>query len=336
MSHKILITGAAGYIGSNATYIFLQKGYEVVAIDNFSMGNRQALEELQKKFGEKQLRFYEADTGKDIPSILEKEPGIEAVVHYAAKCSVSESMERPEDYFDNNTLGTHALLKAIMKAGINKIIFSSTCAVYGNAQYTPLDENHQINPESPYGTSKRLSEVMMEWYSKLGRLNFVILRYFNVCGASDDGMIGDSKKPSVHLMQNVIRGALGIEPFNLTCGKFNTPDGTPIRDFVNVVDLNEAHLAGLEYLLNGGTSEIINIGTGQGHSVLEIVAEVQKITGVTFEVKSGEARKGEADKMIASIDKARKVLHWEPKRDLTQSVNSLITWYKAHPRGWDH
>ena len=175
---------------------------------------------------------------------------------------------------------------------------------------------------------------MIDWYSKLKGLNYVILRYFNVCGASDDGTIGDSKKPSVHLMQNVVRGALGIEPFYLTCGKFDTPDGTPIRDYVNVVDLNEAHLKALEYLGKEATSEIINLGTGNGNSVLEIVKNVEEITGKHIAVDSGAARSGEYATMIASIDKAQKLLGWKPTRSLQQSVESLVKWYTAHPHGW--
>jgi UDP-glucose 4-epimerase len=223
-----------------------------------------------------------------------------------------------------------------LKYNINKIVFSSTCAVYGTAKTVPIDETHPTNPDNPYGQSKRMIEQMMEWYSKLNGLNFVILRYFNVCGASDDGFIGDSKKPSMLLMQNAVRGAMGIEPFHLTCADSETPDRTPIRDYVNVVDLNEAHLKAIEYLLNGGKSEIINIGTGAGSSVLEIVNKVQEITGKKFELSKAEARKGESPRLVASIEKAKKVLGWQPKRTIEDGVKSLITWYTAHPHGWDH
>lgn len=331
-----MVTGAGGYIGSIATKLFLEKGLEVIAVDNFSKGFKQPLELLQKEYGTEKFRFYEQDLLGDFSDLFKKEPGIELVVNYAALCSVNESMEKPELYFQVNTLGTNNLISQMMAHGITKIVFSSTCATFGDAQYVPIDEKHPTNPDSPYGESKLLVEKMMDWYSKLGKLNYVVLRYFNVCGASDDGSIGDSKKPSVHMMQNAVRGALGIEPFYLTCGTFDTPDGTPIRDYVNVVDLNEAHYAAIQYLLGGGSSELINLGTGTGSSVLEIVNKVQEVTGVTFEFTRGEARKGESDKMIASIEKAKKVLGWEPKRSIEDSVKSLVTWYKQHPHGWDY
>ncbi|MDH7476243.1 MAG: UDP-glucose 4-epimerase GalE [Microgenomates group bacterium] len=334
MTKKILITGAGGYIGSVATYLFLQNDYEVVALDNFSTGYRQPLELLQKKFGQKKLRFYQADIKNDLSNILKKEPGIFAAVHYAASCLVDESVKKPEKYFDNNVCGSHNLLITLMNFKINKIIFSSTCAVYGEAAYVPIDEKHPTNPTNPYGESKRMVEKMIEWYGKLKNLEYVILRYFNVCGASEDGLIGDSKKPSTLLVQNAVRGALGIEPFFLTCPKVDTPDGTPIRDYINVLDLNEAHLKALIYLANGGKSEIINLGTGTGNSVLEVVKQVQNTTGVKFTVKKTTPRLGEYAKTIAKIDKAKKILNWAPKRTIGDSVKSLIKWYKKNPNGW--
>jgi UDP-glucose 4-epimerase len=332
---KILITGAAGYIGSVAAYLLLQNGYEVVALDNFTTGYRQPLELLKQKFGQEKFRHYETDIHQDLSPTFEKEKEISAVLHYAASCLVDESVKNPEKYFYNNVVGSQNLLASLIKFGIRDIIFSSTCAVYGEAQYMPIDEKHPIEPSTPYGASKHMVEEMIEWYGKLKNLHYVILRYFNVCGASDDGLIGDSKKPSTLLMQNTVRGALGIEPFYLTCPEVSTPDKTPIRDYINVVDLNEAHLKALEYLANGGASEIINLGTGTGNSVLEIVNKVQDITGVKFPLQKAAPREGDDAKKIASIDKAKKVLGWEPKRTIEDSVKSLVAWYKAHPRGWE-
>ena len=331
---KILITGAGGYIGSVATHLLLQKEYEVIALDNFTTGYRGPLNLLKDKYGEKQLRYYEADLASDLSPIFEKEKNISAVLHYAASCSVNESMQNPQKYFANNFSATQNFLSHVIKNDIHSIVFSSTCAVYGEAKYVPIDEKHPTKPANPYGESKRMVEIMLGWYAQLKGLNHVILRYFNVCGATDDSMIGDSKNPSVHLMQNAVRGALGIEPFYLTCGKFDTPDGTPIRDYVNVVDLNNAHLKALEYLMNGGKSEIINLGTGTGNTVLEIVKKVEEITGKQIKVDHGEARAGEYAKMIASIEKAEKVLGWKPEHTLQQSVESLVKWYTARPHGW--
>lgn len=335
MSKKVLITGAGGYIGSVSAYLFLQNDYEVVALDNFSRGFKSPLNFLQEKFGKDKLRFYQYNLSDDLGELFKKEEGIEVVVHYAALCLVNESVEDPQKYFSNNVCGSLKLLSTILKLGIKKIVFSSTCAVYGEAEYVPVDEKHPINPVNPYGLSKRMVEQMIEWYEKTYGLSYVILRYFNICGASDDGRIGDSKKPSVLLVQNAVKGALGLEPFYLTCPEVDTPDKTPIRDYINVVDLNTAHLKAVDYLLQGGTSEIINLGTGTGNSVLEIVEKVQEVTGVKFDLKKAEPRKGEYAKMIASIEKAKKVLGWEPTHSIEDSVNSLVKWYKDHPKGWD-
>jgi len=292
------------------------------------------LEELQKKYGNSMLTIYETDL-KKIASVFEKEKKIDMVVHYAASCLVDESVKNPYKYFENNVGGTNSLLKAMTDAGVLKLVFSSTCAVYGEAQYMPIDEKHPLAPSQPYGASKQMVEELIKWYSQLKGVRYVILRYFNVCGASDDGLIGDSKKPSSLLMQNAVRGALGIEPFNLTCPEVNTPDKTPIRDYVNVVDLNEAHLKALEHLMEGKNSEIINLGTGSGNSVMEIISQVKKITGAQFEIGKTVPREGDDAKKIADITKAKKVLGWQPKRSVADSVESLITWYKSHPRGWE-
>ena len=334
MKNTILVTGAGGYIGSVATYVFLQNGYKVIAVDNFTTGYRQPLEELQRKFGNSTLTIYETDL-KKIATVFEKEKKIDMVIHYAASCLVDESVKNPYKYFDNNVGGTNSLLKAMTDAGVLNLVFSSTCAVYGEAHYMPIDEKHPLSPSQPYGASKQMVEELITWYALLKKLNYVILRYFNVCGATDDGLIGDSKKPSSLLMQNAVRGALGIEPFNLTCPEVDTPDKTPIRDYVNVVDLNEAHLKAVEYLMKGMTSEIINLGTGTGNSVMEIITQVKKITGATFEVGKSAPREGDDAKKIADISKAKKILGWEPRRSISDSVNSLIKWYNVHPQGWE-
>ena len=333
---KILVTGAGGYIASIATYLFLQKGYEVVALDNLQTGYRAPIDFLIAKFGNDKIRFYEMDLKADLSSLFEKEKDIEAVVHYAASCLVDESMKNPEKYFRNNILGTLNLLSQIDKYGIKKFVFSSTAATYGEAQYVPIDELHPTLPVNTYGESKLMTEMMIKRYGANKGMRYIILRYFNVCGASDDGLVGDSKHPSVLLIQNAVRGALGIEPFKLVCPKVETPDGTPIRDFVNVMDLNEAHLLALEYLGSGGESEIINIGTGAGNSVFEIIEKVKKVTGVAFDIGKSEPRMGDPAKLVASIEKAKKILGWAPKRTIEDSITSLVTWYKAHPNGWEH
>src|SRR3989338_2474174 len=319
----ILVTGAGGYIGSVAVYMLLAKGFRVVGIDNFVSGYRAPLKFFQEKFGNEQFSFYEADLHDDLSSILKREKGIDAVIHYAASCLVDESIKNPHKYFYNNTEGSLNFIEQLSKHAINRLVFSSTCAVYGEAQYSPIDEKHPTNPKNPYGESKRMVEKILEWYAQTKGFSFVALRYFNVCGASDDGVIGDSKKPSVLLVQNAVRGALGIEPFYLTCPTVDTPDKTPIRDYINVVDLNEAHINAIEYLMKDGKSTTINLGTGTGNSVLEIVNEVQKETGSAFDLQKSEPRKGEYAKMVADIRLARSVLGWSPGRSMKQSISSL-------------
>src|SRR3989338_235613 len=342
--NKVLITGAGGYIGSIAAYLFLQNGYEIVAIDNYSTGYRQPLELLQQKFGPDKLRVYEADLKNNLSPIFDKESSfaksskdkkeISAVVHYAASCLVDESMKNPEKYFRNNILGTLNLLENMVNYDIKTLVFSSTAAVYGEPVDVPISENHLTIPVNVYGESKLAVEKIIEWYGKIFDIKYLILRYFNVCGATVDGLIGDSKKPSTLLVQNAVRGALGIDQFYLTCPEVNTPDKTPIRDYVNVVDLNEAHLKALEYLFNHGKSVIINLGTGTGNSVLEVVHKVQESTGKEFDLKKTTPREGDPARLVASIEKAKKVLGWEPKRTIADSVKSLVLWYKNHPKGW--
>ena len=333
---KILVTGGGGYIGSVTTELLLRSGYEVVVIDNFSTGYRQPLEILQKEYGSEKIRFYKQDLRSKLANFLKKERDIVSAIHFAAACSVDESMKNPEKYFSNNVCGSQNLFSSLIDAGTKDIIFSSTCAVYGEAQYIPVDEKHPVAPANPYGESKRMVEKILEWYGNLEKINYVILRYFNVCGASDDGKIGDSKKPSCLLVQNAVRGALGIEPFYLTCPKVKTKDGTPIRDYINVVDLAEAHISAINYISRNRKNQIINLGTGKGSSVLEVVKTVQEATGKKFTYKTSPPRKGEYSKMIASNREALRTLHWKPKRSLKDSIESLVRWYRKRPHGWDY
>lgn len=333
MTKKILLTGAGGYIGSVGAYQLLKNGYEVVGVDDLSHGYKEPLLLLQQKFGKEKFRFYITSVESGMQKVFWEEKHIDGVIHYAAPCSVNESMEQPAKYFNTVNIGL-ALLKAMLENEVYTIVFSSTCAVYGEAAYVPVDEKHPTQPSNPYGEAKRMVEKIIKWFGLLKGVHYTILRYFNVCGASDDGLLGDSKKPSVHLMQNAVRGALGIEPFYITCPKVATPDGTPIRDYTNVVDLNEGHIKALEYLWAGGSNETINLGTGSGNSVLEIVDAVKHATGKEFDLQQGPARQGEYATMVAATDKAKKILHWQPQRSLEQSAQSLVTWYTKNPHGW--
>ncbi|MFC1722463.1 UDP-glucose 4-epimerase GalE [Patescibacteria group bacterium] len=334
MNKKVLITGGAGYIGSHAVREFLLKGYEVIVFDNLSRGHKNAIESL-KKYGN--LTFVEGDLTKleDVKNLFSLIKEVDGVLHFAALCSVNESTEDPKLYFYNNVYGTMNILNEMVENNVNNLVFSSTCAVYGESQYLPIDEKHPTKPTNPYGESKCMVEKMLVNYSKAYGLNNVILRYFNVCGAADDGNIGDAKNPSVHLMQNAVRGALNIEPFKLTYPEVDTKDLSPIRDYIDVQDLIDAHFKAFEYLTKGGKSNTFNLGTGKGNSVLEIVEKVEEKLKVDLPRETGQKREGEYAAVYADFKKAKEILNWEPKRNLEDSVNSLVTWYENHPKGYE-
>lgn len=335
MSNKILITGGAGYIGSHAVKLFLEKRFEVISFDNFSRGFKQPLEIL-KKYGRLKIIKGDLRNKKNIKKVF-SENNINTVIHFAALCSVNESMEQPEMYFENNVVGSLHLFEAMREAGVKNIIFSSTCATYGEAEYLPMDEKHPQNPANPYGESKMLTERMLRWYGSLHNFKYVMFRYFNVCGAETKGEIGDSKKPSSLLLQNAVRGAMEIEPFSYTCQKVDTPDNSPIRDYVDVEDLAHAHYLAHEYLQKTGhKSDILNLGNGAGWSVKEIVSKVEQVFGKKIDKKNGEARKGEYAKVYADPSKAFKILNWKPKKSMEESILSLKKWYEKHPRGYDN
>lgn len=330
----ILITGAGGYIGSHVAKQLLLDEYKVIAFDNFSRGFREPLSILKKYGG---LSIVEGDiTSKEDLQKVFNVYKIDAVMHFAALCSIDESMEKPELYFKNNVLGTKNLLEVMVEAEVDKIIFSSTCAVYGNAKYLPIDEEHPVNPENIYGESKLKAEKAIWEFSKSNKMHVVIFRFFNVCGADTEGEIGDSKKPSELLVQNAVRGALEIENFNLTCPRVDTPDGTPIRDYIDVLDVVDAHIKALDYLNQGGKNMIINLGNGRGWSVKEILEEVKKDLGNDFQIKaSSYPRKGEYKEVYADIKKAQKILNWQPSRTLAESIQSLKKWYEKNPNGYN-
>lgn len=329
---EVLITGGAGYVGSHAALFFLKKGYKVVVLDNLSTGFQGAAEVL-KKYGN--LEFYQTDL-RDFPKVKQVFLGhkYECIFHFAALASVFDCMTKPHDYFSVNVQGSLNLFEAAKLNKVKNIVVSSTCAVFGESRYLPMDEKHPNNPTSPYGESKLMMEKILRWFGKIFGLNYVIFRYYNVCGADKDGAIGDSQDPSTHLMQNAIRGALGIEPFKITCPEVKTPDKTPIRDYVDINDLIDAHYLAYKYLKKGGQSEDFNLGRGKGFSVKEIVAAVEKIMKVKIPLSQGDPRPGEYAKVYTSYKKAHKLLDWNPYRTMEDSVESLKKWYTLHPHGF--
>jgi UDP-glucose 4-epimerase len=262
---------------------------------------------------------------------------IESVLHFAGMLLVDESMIEPELYWQNNVGGSSNLLRAMRGANVKKMIFSSTSAVYdGFNTPLPITEEAIPHPLNPYGESKLMTEKMMRWIGKLEEeFEFVILRYFNVCGSAADALIGDSYQPPHLLMQNAVRGAMEIAPFYYTFQEVDTPDGSPIRDYIDVEDLVDAHLAALDYLDKGGKSDIFNLGNGRGSSVKEIVAAVEKEFGKQLEKhEADQKRQGENKAAYTSPKKAEEILGWKAKKSIEDSISSLRAWYEKYPNGY--
>jgi len=321
--NPILVVGGAGYIGSHVTKELLKNNYDVIVFDNLENGRKEISQILNVKIEIGDLRDFKS------LSVLDKY-NFDSVFNFAAYASVGESVKNPIKYFENNYTGNLNLYKYLVRRNIKNIIFSSTSEVYGEAQYLPIDEGHPINPMNPYGLSKYMVEQTIDWLNKSYDINYVIFRYFNAAGCSHNLDIGEMHKPETHLIPNAVLGAMGIKDFKLTSSKVDTPDGTPIRDFVHVEDLANAHVLGLKYLENQNISNIFNLGTGKGYSVLEVVKTVEKVCNVIIEKKQGEVRQGEPAKKYASFAKAKKILGWNPRYDLEDMAKTTYDYFSKH------
>ncbi len=305
---RILITGGAGYIGSHVVKLMGELGYELLTYDNLSTGNRWAV--LYGKLVVGDMLDYEGLK----KTIREFKP--HAVMHFAAKVVVSESVREPLLYYENNTVGTLNLLKAMEEEGVNYLIFSSTAAVYGIPESIPVSEESPTNPINPYGWSKLFSERMIRDQGCAKGLKYVILRYFNVAGANLELKIGQVGKNPTHLILRAVKTAKGEFPYLEVFGTdYPTADGTCIRDYIHVMDLAQAHVDALTYLMQGGESRVLNVGYGHGYSVLEVISKVKEITGVDFEVRHAPRREGDPPALVADNTEIKKVLGWTPKYD---------------------
>jgi len=318
---RILITGGAGYIGSHVNKYLNKIGVETVVIDNLINGHREFV-----KWGE----FYELDLS-DRAKMCEflKRKRIDAVMHFAAFAYVGESVKKPAEYYFNNVCNTLNLLKAMLEADINTLVFSSTCAVYGNPEYIPIDEKHPKNPINPYGRSKLTVENILEDFAQAYGLKYASLRYFNAAGADKEAEIGEWHEPETHLIPNVLDAVLGIkEHVEIFGTDYNTPDGTCVRDFIHVEDLAYAHILALEYIMEENTSVVLNLGTGKGYSIREVINIVEKIAGKKVKVKESSRRPGDPPVLVADPSYAKKLLKWEPEYGIYDIIESAWIWHR--------
>ena len=319
----VLICGGAGYIGSHVNKQLYKEGYETVVFDNLIYGHREAV-----KWGS----FEQGDMKNisDLEAVFEKYP-IDAVFHFAAYAYVGESVHEPEKYYYNNVANTLNLLHVMRKYGCKRIIFSSTCATYGEPKKVPITEDMPQNPINPYGFTKLAVEHILKDYQKAYGLEYVVLRYFNAAGADPDGEIGEDHDPETHLIPLVLDAAAGkrhnIKVFGTD---YPTPDGSCIRDYIHVTDLAQAHLLALEYLKNGGQSDCFNLGNEAGTSVLEVIEAVRRVTGLDFPVTLTKRRPGDPAVLVGSNEKAKAVLGWKPEyTDIDTIVRHVWKWYQT-------
>ncbi|NLL94225.1 MAG: UDP-glucose 4-epimerase GalE [Thermoplasmatales archaeon] len=322
MPKRILVTGGAGYIGSHTVKRLLERGYAVTVLDNMENGNPLPFD----------VDFVEADIG-DTPKVREILEGreIDAVVHFAASAQVAESVRDPRKYYRNNVLAGMGLLDGLMDAGVDKIVFSSSCATYGVPDAIPIDEGETQVPINPYGWTKLFFERILRDYDAAYGLRSVSLRYFNAAGADEDGEIGEMHDPETHVIPILLEVALGKRPgFSVFGTDYDTRDGSCIRDYVHVTDLADAHIAALEYLFKGGRTDAFNLGTGDGISVLELVDAVERITGKKLKVAMEARRPGDPAVLVADNRKAREILGWVPEKS---SLDNIVeTAWKWHSR----
>ena len=326
----ILVLGGAGYIGSHTVYELIEAGRDVVGADNLQTGFREAVHP--------KARFYHIDIRDrgQVDALLEKE-NIEGVIHFAACSQVGESMTLPLKYYDNNLSGTTVLLQSMVAHGVDKIVFSSTAATYGEPEQVPIRESDRTEPTNCYGETKLAMEKMMRWTGRAHGLRYVALRYFNACGAHPSGVIGEAHDPETHLIPLILQVPNGKrEKISIFGEDYPTKDGTCVRDYIHVMDLAQAHVLALDYLMRGGESDVFNLGNGVGFTVKEVIDVARKVTGHAIPAEACPRRAGDPAQLVASSEKAKTILGWKPQyADLETIVASAWNWHKSHPRGFE-
>ena len=330
---QVLIVGGAGYIGSHVGRMLTERGYKTTVFDNLSLGHRAAVD--------KRITLIEGDLADN--RLLRKvftSINFDAVMHFAAFALVGESVENPLRYYHNNVANTVNLLRAMKETHVRYFIFSSSAAVFGNPKKIPIEEDHPQEPINPYGWTKSMVEQILKDSSQAYGLRYVSLRYFNAAGAHPDGNMGEDHHNETHLIPLVLRSILdrgsGGNPLKIFGTDYNTSDGTCIRDYIHVLDLAEAHILALEYLANGGFSEVFNLGNAEGFSVLEVIRAAEKVTGMPAPMLSGDRRAGDPPVLVASSEKISGTLGWKPSYPgLETMIETAWKWHSTHPKGYD-
>lgn len=325
----ILVAGGAGYIGSHMVVLLSRRGYDVIVADNLQTGHRQAVR------GARQLYVGDLRDTAFLDRVF-SENRVDGVINFAACSLVGESVKDPLKYYGNNVSGAISLLSAMRTHGVKNIVFSSTAATYGEPEKQPIEESDRTEPTNPYGATKLAIENMLKWCDRAYGIHYVALRYFNAAGSDPEAGIGEDHNPETHLIPLVMKTALGQrDHIGIFGDHYPTADGTCIRDYIHVQDLTLAHLSALEYLEKGGSSDVFNLGSGTGYSVSEIIETARRVTGREIKAVVEPPRPGDPSVLIASNQKAKMVLEWQPSRGLEQIISDAWAWHSGHPNGYE-
>lgn len=325
----ILVAGGAGYIGSHMVALLVKRGYEVIVADNLRTGHWQAVK------GAKKLYVGDLRDNAFLEQVF-SENDIDGIINFAAFSLVGESVTNPLKYYGNNVEGAVSLLSAMKAHGVDKMVFSSTAATYGEPEKQPIEEHDRTEPTNPYGATKLAIENMLKWCDRAYGIRYAALRYFNAAGSDTETGIGEDHDPESHLIPLVMKTALGQRDHIGIFGEdYPTADGTCVRDYIHVNDLAEAHLLALEYLAGGGSSDVFNLGSGDGYSVKEIIETARRVTGREIKATVEPRRAGDPSVLIASNKKAAEVLGWKPVRGLEQIISDAWAWHSGHPNGYE-